>query len=72
MLDELVVKLLILKTWLSSERGQDIMEYALLAGFIAVGFAVAAAGILDSGVFTKMADTIKNCVDFDSSTACGP
>jgi Flp pilus assembly pilin Flp len=48
------------------------MEYALLAGFIAVGFAVAAAGILDSGVFTKMADTIKNCVDFDSSTACGP
>jgi len=36
MIDKLVVKLLTLKAKLSSERGQDIMEYAVLTGGIAV------------------------------------
>jgi len=72
MLDKLVVFVLTLKMRLSDERGQDIMEYALLAGFIAVGFAVAAALVLTTGVWNKMVTTILHCIDFDSATTCGP
>ena len=71
MLDKLVVWALILKAKLSSERGQDIMEYALLGGFIAVAFAIAAAFVLKASVFTDMVTTIKYCIDFDSTTPCG-
>jgi Flp pilus assembly pilin Flp len=43
MLDKLVVKLLTLKMRLSDERGQDIMEYAILTGGIAIALIVALA-----------------------------
>ena len=36
MIDKLVVKLLTLKMWLSDDHGQDIMEYAIITGSIAV------------------------------------
>jgi len=49
MIDKLVVFVLSLKAKLSSERGQDLMEYALLTGGIAilviVGIGVFAAGM---------------------------
>jgi Flp pilus assembly pilin Flp len=36
MLDKLVVKVLVFRMRLEDERGQDIMEYAILTGGIAV------------------------------------
>ena len=41
MLDKLVVKLMVFKMRLSDERGQDVMEYAILTGGIAVALVVA-------------------------------
>jgi Flp pilus assembly pilin Flp len=72
-----LVNELLTKVWLGlrslkDERGQDLMEYALLAGFIAVAFAVAAAAVLTTGFFNSMVTTIRNCLDFNSATACGP
>jgi Flp pilus assembly pilin Flp len=43
MLDKLVVKLMVFKMRLSDERGQDVMEYAILTGGIAVVLVVALA-----------------------------
>jgi Flp pilus assembly pilin Flp len=43
MLDKLVVKLLTLKAKLSSERGQDLMEYAIITGGIALALVGALA-----------------------------
>ena len=43
MIDKLVVKLLTLKMRLSDERGQDIMEYAILTGGIAIALVTALA-----------------------------
>jgi len=62
-----------LKARLASERGQDLLEYAILGGFIAVAAATAFTLILLTGpnVFQTMATTIKNCVDFSQTTACG-
>ena len=59
---------------LRDERGQDLIEYALLGGAIAVAIMViVTAGIL-SGALTAMADGIGDCIDFDNSVGseCGP
>lgn len=59
-----------LRARLAEERGQDLIEYALLGGFIGVTFAVAAAVLLGPfGVIDTMVDTIAECIDF--STDCG-
>jgi Flp pilus assembly pilin Flp len=54
-----------------SEQGQDLIEYAMLGGLIAlaiIGVGVAAlTGTLD-GLFNG----IGRCIDFDSSTSCDP
>ena len=64
----------ILFTWLkmhvSSERGQDLIEYAMLGGLIAI--ALAAGALVFSGALASMADGISNCIDFDSGTTCAP
>jgi len=53
------------------ERGQDLIEYAMLSGLIAA--AIVAVGILIySGALTAMAGGISNCIDFDGATACNP
>jgi Flp pilus assembly pilin Flp len=53
------------KTHLGSERGQDLIEYALLGGLIAAALiAVIALGVLTDGV-ELMADGIAECIDFD-------
>lgn len=49
-----------------SERGQDLIEYALLGGLIAG--ALLAAGVflgMENGV-TAMANGIGECIDFDA------
>ena len=58
MIDRIVVWALSLKAKLSSERGQDIMEYAILTGGIAVAL-VAALAIFTpylDGWFTAMGE----------------
>ena len=44
------------------ERGQDMVEYALLAGFIAVAAGALLPGISDSisTIFSKMASIVAN------------
>jgi Flp pilus assembly pilin Flp len=67
MLDKLVVFVLTLKAKLSSERGQDIMEYAILTGGIAVALLAALAiftvggGPLD-GFFTRLGNFMNDLV----------
>lgn len=61
-----------LKARLSEQRGQDLLEYALLGGFIAIGFGVAAALVFTTGFFNAMVEIIGNCLDFDNTTNCGP
>ncbi len=66
----------ILMAWVSahlprSERGQDLIEYAMLGGLIAA--AILAVGVLAfSGALSSMATGIGNCIDFNKSTTCGP
>ena len=56
---------------LRSERGQDLIEYAMLGGLIAA--AIVAVGILVySGALNTMAQGISNCIDFSSTTKCNP
>jgi Flp pilus assembly pilin Flp len=54
-----------------SEQGQDLIEYAMLGGLIAlaiIGVSVAAF----SGALTSLIDGIGTCIDFDASTNCQP
>ena len=64
----------ILLTWLkmhvSSERGQDLIEYAMLGGLIAI--ALAGGALLFTGALSGMAAGIGRCIDFDSGTTCAP
>ncbi len=69
MIDRVVVWALTLKAKLSDERGQDIMEYALLGSFIAIAFAVAAIATPLGDAMKLLTDGIAECVDFDS--VCG-
>ena len=56
--------------WLRSERGQDLLEYALLSGLIAAAIiAILTAGILSGGV-NSMVTNIRDCIDFQSSSVC--
>ncbi len=59
-----------LRAHLRSERGQDLIEYAMLGGLIAI--ALAAAGLALAGPLASMATGIGNCIDFNSGTACAP
>ena len=55
---------------LSRESGQDLIEYAMLGGLIAL--AILGAFILFGSALTDMATGIGNCIDFTSSTVCDP
>ena len=55
------------------ERGQDLIEYALLSSLIAA--AIIAVGVaIYTGAITAMANGISNCIDFDNSASslCEP
>ena len=54
----------------SEERGQDLLEYALLGGLIAAALVAAGALIAYTGAVTGMADGIAGCIDFDAGTPC--
>ncbi len=56
-----------LKNRLAEERGQDLMEYAVLTGLVAVVAAAALATAAISGALGNMATAIGNCVDFTAS-----
>jgi Flp pilus assembly pilin Flp len=61
-----------LRLHVRSERGQDLIEYALLGGLI--GGALLVVGVfvgLENGI-TSMANGIGECIDFDSGTDCTP
>jgi len=65
-------------TWLlahmrvRSERGQDLIEYALLGGLVAAAIVgIITLGII-SGAVSSMATNIGYCIDFKKSTTCGP
>ena len=64
MIDRIVVWALRLK----SERGQDVLEYAMLGGLIVLG--ILAVSVLFSGALTSMFTSIGHCIDFDSATVC--
>lgn len=59
-----------LRAHVSSERGQDLIEYALLGGLIAGALLAAAVLTGLTGAVSDMANGIGDCIDFDSSTAC--
>ena len=61
-----------LRARMSQERGQDLLEYALLGGLIAAAITAAAVVLAMSGALTNMASGIADCIDFDSLTNCGP
>lgn len=53
-----------------SERGQDLLEYALLGGLIAAAIvALLGLGIM-SGAVSSMVTNIADCIDFESGTTC--
>ena len=60
------------KTRLVEERGQDLLEYALLGGLLAA--AITAVGVIAvmTGAVDGMAEGIGDCIDFDNVTPCGP
>jgi Flp pilus assembly pilin Flp len=54
-----------------SERGQDLIEYAMLGGLIAL--AIVTVGTLAlTGALTDLFEGIGDCVDFDNTTGCQP
>ncbi len=54
-----------------SERGQDLVEYAIFTGVIALALMAVGAFVL-SGALTSLAGGIGNCIDFNSATVCAP
>jgi Flp pilus assembly pilin Flp len=63
-----------LRARLAEERGQDLLEYALLGGLLAAAITAAAVVALMTGALEGMADGIADCIDFDNSAGsqCGP
>ena len=59
-----------LRARMSEERGQDLLEYALLGGLIAVALLV--FGALFTPFLSTMASGIGACIDFTSSSVCDP
>lgn len=56
---------------LREERGQDLIEYALLGGMIALAIMGVATLVL-TGAVEDMAAGIGACIDFDSLSGCDP
>ncbi len=71
MIDRIVVWALTLKARASEERGQDLLEYAMLGGLIVIAI-LAIVGAF-TGALQSMVSGISDCIDFDSGTTCsGP
>ena len=59
-----------LRRRLTEERGQDLLEYAMLSGFVAAALAAAFIFADLGGALESMTSSIAACVDFDSTTVC--
>ena len=59
-----------LRARVAEERGQDLIEYAMLGGLIAV--AIIGAGFFFQGALALLATGIGNCIDFVGLTDCDP
>jgi pilus assembly protein Flp/PilA len=55
------MKRLLLRLWID-RRGQDLIEYALMAGFVAVAAGAIMPGVADSisTIFSKVSSTMAN------------
>jgi hypothetical protein len=62
-----------LATWLharlSSERGQDLLEYAVFGSLIATALVVTGLVVMDSAI-QGMGLGLARCLDFSGSTPC--
>jgi len=54
-----------------SERGQDLIEYAMLGGLIALA-CIAIGAVAFNGPLQNMAAGVGHCIDFDQNTPCAP
>ena len=61
-----------LRARFAEERGQDLLEYALLGGLLAAAITAAAVVVLMTGAVSGMATGISECIDFNNATSCGP
>ena len=52
------------------ESGQDLIEYAMLAGLIAL--AIIGAIVIFNDALLNLAGGIGNCIDFNNATVCKP
>ena len=60
-----------LRARLAEERGQDLLEYALLGGLIAAALTGVAAVLAYTGAIEGMANGIAECVNFsDLANPC--
>ena len=59
-----------LRRRLTEERGQDLLEYALLGGLIAAALTTAAVILALSGALESMACGIGDYINFSSAPAC--
>jgi hypothetical protein len=57
---------------LAGERGQDLIEYAIVGGLIAAIGVAALAFLLEENPVEAMFVGVTNCVDFDDQTDCSP
>ncbi len=55
----------------SEERGQDLLEYAMLGGFLAAGLVVLGAILVDGGAFTSMACGIGDAINMNNVPLAG-
>ena len=56
---------------LRSERGQDLLEYAMLGGLIAAAIIVVFTVLITNGAIQSMADGIAGCIDFTAGGCTG-
>ena len=60
----------LIRNLVKDERGQDLIEYAMLGGLIAI--AIMGAGFFFRDAIATMASGIGNCIDFTNGTPCNP
>ena len=60
-----------LRARMNEERGQDLLEYALLGGLIASAIVAAAVVGFMTGALETMTENLANCLTFDPED-CGP
>ena len=60
-----------LRRRLTEERGQDLLEYAMLGGFLAAGLVLLGAILVNGGAFTSMACGIGEAINMNNVPLVG-